>query len=345
MSYQKALLTTKIGSPLVLSTDRQIPFPGPGQVLTKVVVASLNPHDTLSRDHGLFIADRLPAVLASDVVGIVHKLGSDVCKYALGDRIAWQSAFTGGHETSGLQEWALADVDFSAKIPPNISNDAAATLPTNLVTSFLAIFGTLGIPLPWGKEQKDFDYARTTLLIIGGGGNCAKYGVQLAKLAGLGKIVVVGGDEVELKSYGATDVLDRHNEPDLLLERIRQVVGDDLIYAYDTVNPPEGQLLALNALSSSKRGILARLLPRGPVDESKVPGKKAGFEVRDHFGSSHAHPALAAPFWDRLSGFLEAGTIKPLAFVAENGLDAAKVNAVLDAYAAGSRVNKTNINL
>jgi NADPH:quinone reductase-like Zn-dependent oxidoreductase len=156
---------------------------------------------------------------------------------------------------------------------------------------------------------------------------------------------VVGGDEVELKGYGATHVIDRHGGEEKVLKEIKAVVGDDLLYAYDAVNPPEGQILAIKALSNEKKGALARLLPLGPVDESKITGKKAGFEVLGVFGSSHARPHVAKPFWERVPEYLEKGQLKPLAFVAKEGLLAEHVNEVLDAYRDGKRVAKTHIHI
>ncbi|KAL5333324.1 putative alcohol dehydrogenase [Aspergillus crustosus] len=355
---QKALLITEIGSPLTLTTTRPIPTPGPHQVQVQVLIAGLNPHDSKSRDYGLFInldlspalrappgTIDLPSIPAHDVVGRISKLGEGVTNLKIGDRIVYQSSFSLGSTQNGLQEYALADVEMLAKIPERVSNDEAATLPTNLITSAAALFAYLAIPAPWTAEASSFDYANTSLLIIGGGANCGQFGVQVARLAGIGTIVVVGGDETKLRSFGATHVIDRHGGDDKILSQIRDVVGDELVYAYDAVNPPTEQLLALNALSSTKKGTLARLLPLGPVDESKVVGKKAGFEVKNVFGSSHVHPVLARALWERLPGLLEGAQIVPLEFVVREGLDADVVNGVFDAYGRGERVVRTHIHV
>lgn len=280
-----------------------------------------------------------------DVVGTVTKIGEGVSGVKIGDRIVSQPGFAPSSTQNGLQEYAVADVGAFTKIPEGTSDDEAATLPTNIIAPLVALFKVLQIPAPWTAEAKGFDYAGTTLLVVGGGSNCGRFGVQLAKLAGIGRIVVVGGSEAELKGLGATHVLDRHGGHDAVLARIREVVGDDLVYAYDAVSPVEDQVLALNALSSTKRGALARLLPLGPVDESKVVGKKAGFEVRNTYGSSQEHPELAVGFWERLPGFLEAGKIKPTAYVVKQGLTPENVNEVLDAYRDGKPVTKTHIHI
>ncbi len=128
-----------------------------------------------------------------------------------------------------------------------------------------------------------------------------------------------------------------------MLARIRGVVGDDLVYAFDAVNPPEGQLLGLNALSSTKKGKFARLLPTRPVDQSKVIGKKAGFDILDVFGASQVNPQVAYPFWERVPEYLTSGKIKPLEFVLKHGLTAENSNEALDAYKTGGRVVKTQI--
>ena len=207
-----------------------------------------------------------------------------------------------GSLQNGLQQYVVLDVPFTAVLPKGISDDAGATLPTNVIAPLVAFFHEergLGIPAPWTKEAESFDYKGQTLLIVGGGSNCGKFGVQLAKLAGIGKIVVVGSkkSEEEIKGYGATHVVYRDSED--VLGQIREIVADDLVYAFDAVNPPEGQMMALDALSSHKKGKLARLLPR-PIDESKVNAKKAGFEIKDVFGNSHLMAELCTPFWERV---------------------------------------------
>lgn len=357
-STQKALIVSEIGKPVTLVDDWPITEPGTDQVQVKVTVAGLNPHDAKSRDWGLLILRDLnpvtklepgvadiPCILANDAVGRVTKLGPGVTGLAIGDRVVYQPSFATGSTQKGLQEYAIADLGALAKIPDSITDDEAATLPTNIIPPLVALFKTLQIPAPWTSAAKEFNYADTTILIIGGGSNCGQFGVQIAKLVNIGHIIVVGGDETKSKSFGATHVIDRHAGYETVLGKIRDIVGDSLVYAYDATSPPEEQLLAINALSSSKRGVLARLIPSGPVDESKVIGKRAGFDVRDVFGSSQVHPELATEFWSRVPGYLETGRIKPLAYVVKKGLLADNVNEVLDAYTAGKRVTKTHIHL
>lgn len=62
---QKALIVTEIGKPVKLIHDQAIPEPGPKQIQIKVKIAGINPHDHKARDHGLFIAENLPAILTN----------------------------------------------------------------------------------------------------------------------------------------------------------------------------------------------------------------------------------------------------------------------------------------
>ncbi|KAK4545304.1 hypothetical protein LTR36_003484 [Oleoguttula mirabilis] len=334
---QTALVVSEIGKPVVLRHDHPVPEPGPKQVQLKVTVAGINPHDQKNRDNGIFIAGDLPGVLCNDVVGIVAALGENVTEFALGDRVVSQA---------GLYKRSVQnDVGAAARIPDSITDDEAATLPTNVIAPLVAFFSELQIPAPWSSGAEGFDYANAMLLVIGGGSNCGRFGVQLAKLVGIGKIVVVGGDETELKSFGATHVIDRHAGEDAILGHIKDVVGDDLVYAFDAVNPPAGQSLAIDALSSQRRGSLARLLSRGTIDESLVHQKEAGYNLRDVLGISQLHPDMATEFWTRLPAYLEDGSIKPLGFVVSHGLDADHVNEVLDRYRDGHAVTKTHVHL
>lgn len=347
----KAFVVTEIGKPLSITHDRETAKPGPGQVLIRVLISGPNPHDQKAQGWGLFIADHLPAVLNNDVVGEVIALGPDVTKYSIGDHIVSHAGFDGSYSQSGLQEYALADVAFSAKIPDGSTDDDGATLPTNVIAPLFALFGedALAMPPPWSEEAKSFNYKDTSLLIVGGGSNCGRFGVQLANLAAIGQIVVVGGDEAELKSYGATYVIDRHGSVDQINKRIRDIVEDDLIYAYDAVNSPAQQLLAINALSSTKKGKLARLVRSGaePLDEAKVNQKAEGYDLKNVFGSSQTKPHLAAPFWQRVPQYLKEGKLTPTKYEAVDlrDWDVAKVNKLFDAYKDGKKVTKTHFHL
>ncbi|KAH7138635.1 putative alcohol dehydrogenase [Dendryphion nanum] len=348
MPTQNAIVVTAIGKPLAHST-RPMPQPSPTQVQLRVTVAALNPHDQKGRDIGLFIKENLPAVLANDVTGVVTIVGENVTRFNIGDHVFSQGNMTPDHSQKGLQQYVVVEEHASSKVPDGFSDHDATTIPTNVIPAVVGFFDEingLGIPAPWTEKAKTFDYAGTQLLIIGGGSNCGRFAVQIAKLAGIGKIVVVGGREDQLKKFGATHIIDRHGGNDVVLERIRKIVGDDLVYAYDAVNHPSDQYLGINALSNSKKGALARLVfSIGEPDTSKILPKNAGYELKNTFGSSHAKAELTTPFWKQLEGYLQKGEIVPLQYTAVNGLDLDKANEVLDAYRDGRPIGQTQFRI
>lgn len=359
---QTVLLATEIGHPLS-KASRSIPEPKDGQVLVKVTVAGLNPHDAKARDYGLFIKDySLPAILAADVAGVVTRVGPNVTRFKHGDHIFGQSIlpelivdaqstqenaihspdYSNSHyDTQGLQEYAILDTRFSAKVPSGFTDAQLATLPTNCVSAAVALFDStcLGIPGPWDPAASSFNYQATSILILGGGSNTGQFAIQLAALAGIGTIVVVASPKgaAAAKALGATHVIDRTKSGMEIAAEVREIVGDDLIYACDTINPPETQYIGVEALSNTKTGKFVRLLPMAPVDESKLASKKsAGFETLNDMGSSFARPATCVPLWERIADWVEEGKLKPTGFQVIKGLDLDAVNKTLDAYSNGT---------
>jgi NADPH2:quinone reductase len=347
MSQQTAILSFEAGKPVVKSTTWPIPSPGPAQLLLRVTVAALNPHDQKVRDWAQWFKDDRPTPLANDIVGIVQKAGSEITKFKPGDRVfTYGDWFEKGHFQNGLVEYAICDESYSVKVPPHLNDHDVATLPVNISASAIGLFDAkygLGIPAPWTADAKTFDYANTTLLIIGGGSNCGRLAVQLAALCGVGKIVALGGNETELRSYGATHVIDRHGSDEAVHSRTLYAVGPDLIYAFDTVNHAGTQYVGINALSSSRKGVLARLIPTAPHETGKVTKREDEYEVRSTYGMPHG-TELEKELWASLEGWLREGKIVPLGYVVKEGvgLDAESVNEVLDRYRDGKKVAQTH---
>ncbi|KAJ5281705.1 GroES-like protein [Penicillium angulare] len=349
---QVALLVTKLGEPLS-KVSRSIPAPKEGEVLVKVTVAGLNPHDAKSRDHGLFIKDHLPAILGADVVGVVTSLGPNVTRFKEGDHVFGQAGLLGPNlggyfnfgapnfDTQGLQEYAILDIKYSAKVPSGFTDAQMATVPTNCVPAAVALFdkSCFGIPAPWDPVAAEFDYKGTSLLILGGGSNTGKFGIQLAALVGIGKIIVVAGlkGAADAQALGATHVIDRTLSATDIAAEVQEIVGDNLIYAFDTINEPGNQYVGVEALSNTKTGKLARLIPLGPVDVSKLSSQKpAGFDTLDVLGVSTGSPITTIPLWENIVGWIEEEKLKPTSFQVIKGLDLDIVNKTLDGYSNGT---------
>ncbi|KAF2237729.1 hypothetical protein EV356DRAFT_509577 [Viridothelium virens] len=267
-----------------------------------------------------------------------------------------QSYFLGGKltDTAGLQEYSILDADHSAHIPSQLNYDDAGTLPVNTIASFVALFhpDQLGIIPPYPELGQTPDYTGQSLLIIGGGSQTGKFGIQFAHMAKFSRIITVASarNTDRLKAIGATHVIDRHTSDAEIEKQVRDIVGDDLIYAYDPVGEPKDVgtfqgpscTLALACLSTTKKGKLATLIP-GAVDEKVASTKKGGYQRTFASGMSHKHPDLMIPFWKHLPGWLEKGLITPSDYEVVEGLDAEKVNKFLDGYRDGKPVAKASI--
>lgn len=347
MATMDALMVEAVGKP-VIKTKRPIPIPSEGEILIKVTVVGLNPYDHRVRDWGLFVEHRLPVVIGNDIAGTIEKLGPNTStSLKVGDHVFGQTNYLKeSSDQSGLQEYCLLDAYTCAKIPEGLTSDDGASLVCNIVASFWAIFGVQGhaFPFPFPAEDNNIvkednvDFSKETILIIGAGSNCGKYAVQLSALAGFGTIIVIADlskNESDLRSYGATHFIDRHASD--VEAQVRNIVGDGLIHALDAVNVDH--TLGVSVLSNTKKGALVCLVP-GKVDEEKIGKKQMGFEDKFSQGISHNQPELAKKFWKWLPVWMREGKVKSTGWTVLEGLDAEKVNVVLDEYRDGNWPSK-----
>ncbi|KAI9645724.1 hypothetical protein NHQ30_005156 [Ciborinia camelliae] len=358
-STQKSLIVQEIGKPVVEIT-RSIPTPKENEVVIKITSAGskqaistlsspgqchedrdrdrdrannnvVNPHDGKIRDWGLFNLP-LPTTLCNDVAGIITAKGDNVSGFHLEDHVFGYPNF--GLDNEASQQYAVLEVGCFAKVPSNITDDQAATFPVNLFASALSFWSDklLGMPAPWTDNQS-FDALSQAVVILGGGTSCGKFAVQIAKITGIGKIVVVASksNTDELKSYGATHIIDRHGTDAEIKARIQEVVGDELVYVYDPIN--EDQSLAVSLMSEKKRGKVATLLP--------VKAASGNYDIAQAIGLPHWHKEFSVEFWKLLPGWIESGEIKPLGFkLLKGGLDVDAFNKVLDDHRDGKNPGK-----
>ncbi|OAA71099.1 Alcohol dehydrogenase superfamily, zinc-type [Akanthomyces lecanii RCEF 1005] len=338
---QTALIISKPGEPLKKIT-RSVPAPGPQEVLIKNHAIGLNPHDRKIRDFGAIVhLDKFPYITGNDISGVVETVGEGVTNANVGDRVFTQAAST-SLDTSGLQEYTITSSALLAKIPGSMTFEEAATLPICVPSVATTLFHSTGLGLPLFDNIAEFDYPSKTILILGGGSNCGKAAIQLSRLVGFGTILTVASKspekEAKLKQLGATVVVDRHSPS--LQEDVREAVGDDLVYAVETVSQGEkGHTLGVSALSNNARGTLVTIT-HGTVDESAIGEKRAGYEKRFTVGSSHVYPEFGEKVWSELPKWIQSGNIVPFSFRTIRGLDAAAVDAAIDEYRSGEEVVK-----
>jgi len=83
---QAAVLLESINDEFKLG-KRDIPKPGPGELLVKVKAAGLNPVDWVIQRGWVPLAKTFPAVLGTDIAGDVVEVGEGVTNFSKGDRV------------------------------------------------------------------------------------------------------------------------------------------------------------------------------------------------------------------------------------------------------------------
>lgn len=205
------------GSALIAG-ERDIPEPGPGDILVRMRGWSVNFRD-LMLVKGAYPKPVKPGVVAlSDGAGEVVAAGSAVTRWSASDRVIgryfprWLSgpgtieesaAELGGSVDGVLAEYVTFAEDAVVEVPANLDFAEAATLPSAGVTAWRAVVEEGGLA------------PGQTVLTLGSGG-VSTFAVQFAVLGGARVLATSAsaGKRERLAALGATDVLDHRSMPD-----------------------------------------------------------------------------------------------------------------------------------
>ncbi|KAI9668065.1 MAG: putative secondary metabolism biosynthetic enzyme [Bathelium mastoideum] len=336
-----AVITAK-GSRFVVQ-HRPTPEPGPGELLLEVKSVALNPLDILQRDVG-FVVGSYPAVVASDVGGIVLKAGPSVPPDApkVGSRVtAFANNFysQASPNYGALQTRVLVRASMACAIPDGVSSNEAATLPMQVGTTWSGFY-SIGIPRS-GFEAS----AKQGLLVWGAASSVGCGVVQAAK--SLGFIVYATASEKHhgyIKKLGAHHVFDYKSKD--VVERIVKAAKQDgvtLNMGYTAVGGLEECQAILKEFKGKGTSKLASAPPLQP-DAPTAEGVKQKFvlapdaeEARDE----HFHFAFIEWLQPKLASgeYLPSPQIK----VVDGGLESA--NKALDELKAGVSATKLVLEL
>ena len=249
----KAMVIEQFGEPEVF-LEKNIPRPEmrPGHVLIDVRATSVNGVDILIRRMGPpFLSPDFPAVLHSDVAGVVVEVAPDVKSFEVGDQVY---GCAGGLPGMGgaLGEFMLADASLIAKKPATLSMAEAAALPLVTLTAWEAL-RERAVAMPGQK-----------ILVHGGAGGVGHIAVQLASIAGAQVFATVSSQEKAsiAKSLGAIDAIDyRHTPVSEYVERCTGGLGFDIVF--DTLG---NENLALSFEAARLNGAVATTMALGQYD-------------------------------------------------------------------------------
>eukprot|EP00746_Dinoflagellata_sp_MGD_P027465 gnl/MRDRNA2_/MRDRNA2_164856_c0_seq1.p1 gnl/MRDRNA2_/MRDRNA2_164856_c0~~gnl/MRDRNA2_/MRDRNA2_164856_c0_seq1.p1 ORF type:complete len:372 (-),score=65.00 gnl/MRDRNA2_/MRDRNA2_164856_c0_seq1:145-1260(-) len=282
-------------SKVKLVSDHPVPEPGHGQVLIRVAASSVNPVDWKLLSSPVMTAATLLSskVLGFDVSGTIEKVGNGCTRLKVGDRV-WADLGESSVSHLPLQlgawaEYAVADESQVGLKPQSLSFQDAASLPLAALTDYQA-FKKAGAP--W-KDRRNL-----TVVITSGAGGTGTPAIQMAKAYGASRIITAASAShiTELKSLGATDVIDYHNNS------IWDVLpADSVDVVYDNYGAPGTADLALPAIRTG--GVFIFLPGKGgsTSKHAKAGVKEINYGLCD---SSH-HEDL-----DALKTLADAGHLK-----------------------------------
>lgn len=209
----KALTFKRYGrSPDIGFAEVPRPTLKPDELLVEVHAAALNPIDNMIMT-GLFkpvLKLQLPAVIGSDLAGVVVEVGSRVTRFKVGDAI-FASLFDRG--TGSLAELAAVPQDVAAPKPANLDFVQAASIPMVGLTSWQAL-----------KERAHLQAGQNVFIPAGSGG-IGSFAIQLAKHFGAKVATTTSTANVQwLSDLGADEVLD-----------YKQLAFETVLRGYDSV--------------------------------------------------------------------------------------------------------------
>jgi NADPH:quinone reductase-like Zn-dependent oxidoreductase len=189
-----------------------VPRPRPGEVLVKVLAASVNPVDIKTREgkYPMVRDDALPFTLGRDFAGVVARVGDGVTGWKPEQDVY---GFIGQGQGAFANYVAVHQTALARK--PNTADfQVASAVPLAALTAWQGLF-------EHGALQEG-----ERVLIHAGAGGVGHFAVQFAKLAGARVYVTASGDGVDfVRSLGVDDVIDYRTQ------RFEDAVCDvDLIY-------------------------------------------------------------------------------------------------------------------
>ncbi|MGW0570737.1 NADP-dependent oxidoreductase [Streptomyces tauricus] len=195
------------GTEVLKEVEREIPQPGPSEVLVRVHAAGLNPTDWKHRANGGFLK-KPPFVLGWDVSGVVEAVGLGVAVHKPGDEVFGMLPYPYG--VGAHAEYVIAPARALARKPAEVDHTQAGALPLAALTAWQALVDTADVR----PGQR--------VLIHAAAGGVGHLAVQIAKERGAYVIGTASAGKHEfLRGLGADELVD-YRETDFA-EAVRDV--------------------------------------------------------------------------------------------------------------------------
>ncbi len=258
----KAILLTRTGDPSVLDyVEVPTPRPKAGEVLVEADTIGVSRPELLVREGTYKWMPPLPVIPGIEMAGTVAERGEGA-SLAVGQKV-YVSARELPQRAGCYAEYIALPERALRVLPPEANLEAAACLSNYQVAYHLIHTATRGVP---GK----------TALIASASGGLASGALELARLAGMVAIGIVGneGKARAMQAFGADHVIDRSRED--VAARVKEITGGigvdlaldayggEAFVQYFNMLAPFGLAVSYGRMDGALDANLLRALEAGP---------------------------------------------------------------------------------
>lgn len=302
---------TTLGDGIDALKVKELPLPEPkaDEVLVKMTAASLNYRDLLVVKGVGGWKPQSPRIPVSDGAGEVVATGSNVSKWKAGDRVVglflprWldgeltaekDSLPLGGAAVDGvLAEYVLFKEEAALKIPDNLTDMEAATLPVAALTA-------------WHAVKRRSQVQRGETVVIQGTGGVSLFATQFVHALGGHPIVTSSSDEKleKVKALGASATINYKKYPDWeeqIMELTRGLGADHIIEVVggDNLNRSLKAVRVSGAISFI--GLIAGM--SAPINTFQFVAKNVRL---------HGIETGSREMFEEMNRFIESNRLKPV---------------------------------
>jgi acyl transferase domain-containing protein/acyl carrier protein/phospholipid N-methyltransferase len=298
----------------------ELPPCGPDQVLIEVKAAGMNFRDVL-KALALYPGDAPDArVFGDEVGGIVKEVGSDVRHVAPGDRVFGLAVF-------GIATHAIARAGDVRRIPPDLTFEAAATIPVVFMTAWHALQKVARL-----REGE-------RVLVHAGAGGVGMAAIQIALHLGAEVIATAGSPSKRalLKTLGVEHVIDsRRGDFAEAVMKLTDGKGVDVV-----LNALAAEAIPMGLSCLAEFGRFIEIGKRDIYQNARIPLRplrhNASFHVVAMDAIFHGNEGLTRQMLEEISGLVEKGKLRPLPY---RSFPASRIDSAFRLMSSGKHIGK-----
>lgn len=339
MTIQTGITIAGADKPYTVVHDIPRPVPGPKQALVKTLVVGINAVEPFMQHYGALIHE-FPAVLGSDVCGLVMEAGADCKRLAKGD-LVFGCVRIGQNQYSPFQEAFLVDDDLFFK-NGSLTKEEAATVGVGLLTAGLGVLPGLNVKLP--EAGTAAEETESWIIILGGSGSVGQFACQVGKLCGYKVLASCSPSKAKIAlKAGATATFNNRDSLESQLSEIKRITGGSFGRVFDSsIVSFELAIKALEEVSVAKEKYFSSA---DDWTEMKVAEGINVYRVQlGHLGEDSSigeHVSGLISSWiPALESHLASGKLRPLEYQAASGLGFDKVIEGIADLEAGKATKK-----